>query len=269
MMNSRDKTFKIEAALNEAVIESKSVKEDLMNARKYELQYIRNPQAATSQNVRKNAESIQMRVSNLKGQFEHEEAFSTIWNEIDESTAEYLTNFNQLEVAYSEAGYSSDSGPRGLTNEKGGAFRKLLEQSGSQETLDQFDSLRNLDYMYFSTKSELVLTKHSANAEAFESLISSDTTLYPVYSEYTQVFADTVTISVTLRKALQKRKERKRRIGHNPFARANKFAISGSRKPPYRPSSESRHKIERYLPYRDHHSGDCRQHKFAGIECCD
>ncbi len=194
MMNSRDNTFQKDAALNEAVIESKSVNEDLMNARKYELQYIRNPQAATAQNVRKNAESIQMRVNDLKEQFEHEEAFSTIWNKIDKSTDEYLTNFKQLEAAYSEAGYSPDSGLRGLTNEKGGAFRKLLEQSGTQETLDQFDSLRDLDYMYFSTKSELVLTKHGANAEAFESFISSDTTLYPVYSEYTQAFADAVTI---------------------------------------------------------------------------
>lgn len=180
--------------LSEAVIDSKTIKEDMMNVRKYELQYIRNPQQSSSDLVFKNIESVHKRSEKLEKQFKSNKEITSIFKKIDTNALQYEKNFNTLSKMFSKIGYTSETGLRGKTNHEAKSVEKALIDGKSSDLAEKFNYIRKLENIYLTTRNEVVYGEYTNAANSLGEDLKANKYIYSIYNNYKESFKDTVSV---------------------------------------------------------------------------
>lgn len=180
--NLSEDARKKDDTLSNAVVVSKEIKIEMMQARNYSQQYLQKPQQGTAILVLNEIEKIQKQTDLLKKQFKDNKEVLESFNKIDKSTKEYIEKFNTLTNLNKKIGYSTSLGLRGETSEIAKKANKLLINN---ETLyKRFQYIRQLENIYYSTKDPNVYEEYINSIKDLTMLIQNNPSLNQIISEY-------------------------------------------------------------------------------------
>ena len=179
-------------ALTDAVLESKLIQEDMLMARKYEVQYLKNPQKTSADNAIKDMNSLQERSSELKTQFKDDKALHALFTAIDEDAETYKDNFSKLESMYATIGYNPSSGLRSTLTTAGTNVEQLLQASSDGPLYEQFMYARKLEPVYFTTRNEVVLGEINSTLNKLKADLGEYPAIQTEYGKYSETFKKAV-----------------------------------------------------------------------------
>jgi len=160
-----------EAILNTAVSQIKDIKYDMATTRKFERQYLNNPQVTGAKLVENNINSIQTQTAVLKKEYSDYPKIAANFEKIETSVNNYSTNFKKLAALYVEMGYSINDGLNNEINQSGSKVSQLLEKTGNQKLIDEFYILRLLENQYLRTKEQEPYSDYSNRLTTFITLL--------------------------------------------------------------------------------------------------
>ncbi|MGG3943815.1 methyl-accepting chemotaxis protein [Peribacillus psychrosaccharolyticus] len=160
-----------EAILNTAVSQIKDVKYNMATTRKFERQYLRNPQKTSAKLVENNINGVQKQTAELKNEYSEYPEIAANFEKIEKSVIDYSTNFKKLAALYVEMGYSLNEGLNNEINQSGSNVSQLLNQAGNQTLIDEFFILRLLENQYLLTKEQEPYSDYSNRLSTFIKLL--------------------------------------------------------------------------------------------------
>lgn len=160
-----------EAILNTAVSQIKDVKYNMATTRKFERQYLRNPQKTSAKLVENNINGVQKQTAELKNEYSEYPEIAANFEKIEKSVIDYSTNFKKLSALYVEMGYSLNEGLNNEINQSGSNVSQLLNQAGNQTLIDEFFILRLLENQYLLTKEQEPYSDYSNRLSTFITLL--------------------------------------------------------------------------------------------------
>ncbi len=160
-----------EAILNTAVSQIKDVKYNMATTRKFERQYLRNPQKTSAKLVENNINGVQKQTAELKNEYSEYPEIAANFEKIEKSVIDYSTNFKKLAALYVEMGYSLNEGLNNEINQSGSNVSQLLNQAGNQTLFDEFFILRLLENQYLLTKEQEPYSDYSNRLSTFIKLL--------------------------------------------------------------------------------------------------
>lgn len=160
-----------EAILNTAVSQIKDVKYNMATTRKFERQYLRNPQNTSAKLVENNINGVQKQTAELKNEYSEYPEIAANFEKIEKSVIDYSTNFKKLAALYVEMGYSLNEGLNNEINQSGSNVSQLLNQAGNQTLIDEFFILRLLENQYLLTKEQEPYSDYSNRLSTFIKLL--------------------------------------------------------------------------------------------------
>nr|WP_042345259.1 methyl-accepting chemotaxis protein [Bacillus massiliigorillae] len=189
--NLSEDARKKDDALSNAVVVSKEIKYEMMQARNYSQQYLQKPQQGTAILVLNEIDKIQKQTNLLKKQFKNNKEVLVSFDRIDKSTKEYIEKFNTLTDLNKKIGYTISLGLRGETSKLAKEANKIL--INNESLYKRFQYIRQLEKIYYSTKDPDVYDEYMTSLNDFTTLIQNDEAVKKIISEYSIVFTNTIT----------------------------------------------------------------------------
>ena len=179
-------------ALTNAVLESKLIQEDMLMARKYEVQYLKNPQKTSADNAIDYINSLQERSKKLEKQFKEDKGLTALFTGIDKDAETYKNNFSKLETMYSTIGYNPSSGLRNTLTSAGSSVEQMLLGMPDPALHQQFMHVRKLEPVYFTTRNEVVLSEINSTLNLLETNLGGYPAIQEEYGKYSGTFKEAV-----------------------------------------------------------------------------
>lgn len=204
---TQSKATEQETALFEAVNGSKDIKYSFADTRKNEQEFLRAPSTETAEKIKENLAGITAESEKLKKQFAEYEDLVALFSQIQASSTDYLNEFQPLEEAYTEIGFTESTG---LQGQMGNMVRNLtinIQGSNQVELEEVLLDLRLYEQQYLASKQEIRYRDFKESAETFRTtLAESDLTdsqkadiinLFNPYTETMNTLYENYTMSVT------------------------------------------------------------------------
>nr|WP_050616086.1 methyl-accepting chemotaxis protein [Bacillus testis] len=190
----RDKAEQKNDALSSVVVASKDIKINLQQARKYEIQYLRNPQESSAKMVESTINDIHKQTAALQKENKDNARLAKHFNQIDQSAQKYLDAFKTLTAMYKKIGYLPTDGLRNETNQKGLEMETLLSKTGNQALIDRYSYIRKLEQIYLNTKNEIIYGEISGSLATLEESFKTNTALLASLESYSNHFTEMVSV---------------------------------------------------------------------------
>ncbi|MBM7621365.1 methyl-accepting chemotaxis protein [Bacillus tianshenii] len=204
---TQSKATEQETALFEAVNGSKDIKYSFADTRKNEQEFLRVPSTETAEKIKENLAGITAESEKLKKQFAEYDDLVALFSQIQASSTDYLNEFQPLEEAYTEIGFTESTG---LQGQMGNMVRNLtinIQGSNQVELEEVLLDLRLYEQQYLASKQEIRYRDFKETAETFRTtLAESDLTdsqkadiinLFNPYTETMNTLYENYTMSVT------------------------------------------------------------------------
>ncbi len=156
---------KEEDRLSLAVIDSKEIKYNMAQTRKYETQFLRIPNQGGAKKIEKTINNVQTQSQSLMKNNKENADIVKQSKKIEESAKEYSASFKKLFGFYEKVGFTPTSGLRGTTDKTGSELEGLLQGSGNQSWVERFKTIRVLEKQYLSTKDEKVYSEFTKSVK--------------------------------------------------------------------------------------------------------
>ncbi|MGM0838167.1 MAG: methyl-accepting chemotaxis protein [Bacillota bacterium] len=196
-----------ETALFEAVNGSKDIKYSFADTRKNEQEFLRVPSTETAEKIKENLAGIAAESEKLQKQFSEYKDLVALFSQIQASSTNYLNEFQPLEEAYTEIGFTESTG---LQGQMGNMVRNLtinIQGSNQVELEEVLLDLRLYEQQYLASKQEIRYRDFKKTAETFRTTLEeTDLTdsqkadiinLFNPYTETMNTLYENYTMSVT------------------------------------------------------------------------
>lgn len=196
-----------ETALFEAVNGSKDIKYSFADTRKNEQEFLRVPSTETAERIKENLAGIAAESEKLQKQFAEYDDLVALFSKIQASSTDYLNEFQPLEEAYTEIGFTESTG---LQGQMGNMVRNLtinIQGTNQVELEEVLLDLRLYEQQYLASKQEIRYRDFKETAETFRTtLAGTDLTdsqkadiinLFNPYTETMNTLYENYTMSVT------------------------------------------------------------------------
>lgn len=156
-----------ETALFEAVIGSKDIKYSFADTRKNEQEFLRVPKTETAEKIKENLAGISGEAERLQKQFSEYDNLVSLFSQIQALSTSYLNEFEPLEAAYTEIGFTESTG---LQGQMGNIVRNLtinIQGVNQAELEDVLLDLRLYEQQYLASKQEIRYRDFKKTADTF------------------------------------------------------------------------------------------------------
>ncbi|WP_108671326.1 methyl-accepting chemotaxis protein [Peribacillus acanthi] len=157
--NIQQDVKKEEDRLSLAVIDSKEIKYNMAQTRKYETQFLRIPNQGGAKKIEKTISNVQIQSQSLMKNNKDNADIVKQSKKIEENAKEYSDSFKKLFGFYEKVGFTPTSGLRGTIDQAGSELEGLLQGSGNQSWSERYKTIRVLEKQYLSTKEEKVYSE--------------------------------------------------------------------------------------------------------------
>lgn len=159
--------------LNQAIHDSKDLKYQMADIRKFERQYLKNPKASNARFVFERAGKIIDTSASLKAEYRSYPDIVQQFEKIEDYVKDYKNSFKQIVQLYEKIGYSNTEGLQAELESSGVKVAELLLQSNHQELFNQFSITRLFERQYLATKETSANTEYSSQMNDLENTIAS------------------------------------------------------------------------------------------------
>lgn len=159
--------------LNQAIQDSKDLKYQMADIRKFERQYLKNPKASNARFVFERAGKIIDTSASLKAEYRSFPDIVQEFEKIEDYVKDYKNSFKQIVQLYEKIGYSNTEGLQADLESSGVKVAELLLQSNHQELFNQFSIIRLFERQYLATKETSANTEYSSQMNDLENTIAS------------------------------------------------------------------------------------------------
>lgn len=159
--------------LNQAIEDSKDLKYQMADTRKFERQYLENPKASNARFVFERVGKIIDTSASLKAEYSPYPDIVQQFDIIEGHVKNYEKSFKQIVQLYEKVGYFNTEGLRADLESGGIKVADLLLQSNHQELFNQFSIIRLFEQQYLATKETSANTEYSSQMNDLENTIAS------------------------------------------------------------------------------------------------
>ncbi|KMY51297.1 methyl-accepting chemotaxis protein [Peribacillus loiseleuriae] len=162
-----------QSILNQAIEDSKDLKYEMADTRKFERQYLKNPKASNARFVFERVRKIIDTSASLKAEYISYPDMVQQFKLIEIHSKDYEKSFKQIVQLYEKTGYFNTEGLRAELETDGNKVADLLKHSNQQELFNQFYMIRLFEQQYMATKEHTPYTEYSSRITDLENTIAS------------------------------------------------------------------------------------------------
>ncbi|MGE8078659.1 methyl-accepting chemotaxis protein [Peribacillus loiseleuriae] len=162
-----------QSILNQAIEDSKDLKYEMADTRKFERQYLKNPKASNARFVFERVQKIIDTSASLKAEYISYPDMVQQFEIIEIHSKDYEKSFKQIVQLYEKTGYFNTEGLRAELETDGNKVADLLKHSNQQELFNQFYMIRLFEQQYMATKENTPYTEYSSRITDLENTIAS------------------------------------------------------------------------------------------------
>ncbi|MFJ7974548.1 methyl-accepting chemotaxis protein [Peribacillus sp. NPDC096379] len=181
-MGKQNSVREEQSLLNQAIKDSKDLKYQMADTRKFERQYLKNPKASNARFVFERVDKIIKTTASLKAEYSPYPDIVQQFEMIEDHVTDYENSFKQIVQLYEKIGYFNTEGLRADLESGGIKVADLLLQSNHQELFNQFSIIRLLEQHYLATKETSPYTEYSSQMNDLENTIARSS-ISPVQKE--------------------------------------------------------------------------------------
>ncbi|MFJ5624316.1 methyl-accepting chemotaxis protein [Peribacillus loiseleuriae] len=162
-----------QSILNQAIEDSKDLKYEMADTRKFERQYLKNPKASNARFVFERVRKIIDTSASLKAEYISYPDMVQQFEIIEIHSKDYEKGFKHIVQLYEKTGYFNTEGLRAELETDGNKVADLLKHSNQQELFNQFYMIRLFEQQYMATKERTPYTEYSSRITDLENTIAS------------------------------------------------------------------------------------------------
>ncbi|SFC58489.1 methyl-accepting chemotaxis protein [Bacillus sp. OV322] len=171
--NTQNDVRSQEKILNKAVGQSKDVKYEMATTRKFERQYLKNPQIASSKIVSQSINKVQYEAASLKEDYKSNPNISKQFKVIEESAKAYSKSYAKLISTYEMIGYNDSEGISGQITQFGDGMEKALSKTKNKSLEDQFLFIRMYEKQYRKTNDQGAFSEYNTRVSDLQNSLNS------------------------------------------------------------------------------------------------
>ncbi|PLS14878.1 hypothetical protein CVD28_25495 [Bacillus sp. M6-12] len=154
--------------LYQAVIESKDLKYKMSQTRKFERQYLGNPQLSSANLVFKNIEQVTQDAESLTKKYKNYKEISTQFESINKSATAYANQFEILKKKYEAIGYTEKDGLKGKINTSAADIETYTSGLADKSFAEQYTLIRLYEKQYRATGEQEPYTQYNNLVLSFQ-----------------------------------------------------------------------------------------------------